>query len=137
MSKSTPFNPNEVIRRAQTEIICALLRLLFDDKPVIIQKLYKYTNPNSGISDGYLIDSVRLTNDYHNVEVTVRDLNYDAVEDVDEAATLVEVFGVGRNEEIFISNPRTFILKEQEDAANLNLLSLIYTEAEKALQNGN
>ena len=124
--KHITFNTAEVIHRAQTEIICAFLRLLDDDKPVIIKKLYKFINDNSCLRDGFLVESVRLVNDFHYVEVTVRDVNYETVNDVDDIDE--------QDMTSFIDVTRSFILKEQPQVEHLRLLAFVYDECAKVLK---
>lgn len=125
--KKTTFDPVETITRAQTEIICALLRLLpWTETAVPIRRMHTYLNTDSMLADGFLIESVRLVDYGHNIEMTYREINYETtVWPID-----------GSDKHLFKEMPRTRILKpDSSDRDLLPMLAEIYTEAEKRLEN--
>jgi hypothetical protein len=126
--KSIPFDPKEVVTRAQTEIICALLRLLpWSGEPVRVHKMHRFLNSNSYLPDGYVVESVRLVEDGHHVEVTVREVNYEYLDN-----TIHDVSEVDEehNTHFLQETTTSFIVKSDPgDRDLLPLLSLIYEEA--------
>lgn len=131
--KTTPFNPSEVISRAQTELICALLRLLpWDGTPVRVHKMHRFLNPDSYLPDGYVVESVRLVEDGHHVEVTIREVNYEYLDNTIHDVSEVDE---DHNTHFLKEETSSFIVKpDAGDHDLLPLLVLVYKQAQKNLE---
>ena len=44
-----------------------------------IRKMHRYLNPNSGLPDGFLVESVQLMNDGHDVAAVIRNVDYETL----------------------------------------------------------
>ena len=120
----------DVITRAQTEIICDLLHLLPWNDVVTIHKFFLFVNTDSYLLDGIFIDSVRLVNDGHYVEVTFRRIDY---EKFDKTGRSVDSLGED-DDRFFEPSLSTCILKSNHTDRNLlPLLDLVYAEAKNKL----
>lgn len=119
MSKRNPipFSTAELLNRAQTEIICALLRLIpWERRTVRIGKMFRFLNRNSSLEDGYMVEAVTLTDDGHHLEATIREIDYEQPDACPKKET------------------KTFpLVTKENDIDNLALLKLIYDAAEKEL----
>lgn len=128
------FSTKEVLTRVQTEIICALLRLIPWETPVVpIRKMHLYLNPNSGLPDGFLVESVQLANDGHDILAVIRNIDY---ETLDQTIHDVSEVDENTNTQYFMDKTETVILKPQSNEwafENIALLKLIYDETEKAI----
>lgn len=132
--KRNIFSTNDALVRVQTEIICALLRLIPWETPVIpIRKMHRYLNPNSGLPDGFLVESVQLMNDGHDVAAVIRNVDY---ETLDQTIHDVSEVDENTNTQYFMDKTETLILKPSSDEwtfENIALLKLIYDYIEVAL----
>lgn len=132
------FSTKEVLTRVQTEIICALLRLIPWETPVVpIRKMHRFLNPDSGLPDGYLVESVQLVNDGHDVQVVIRKVDY---ETLDQTIHDVSEVDENNNTQYLMDKTETFILKplpnewpDEWIIENIALLKLIYDETEKTI----
>ena len=128
------FSTEEVLTRVQTEIICALLRLIPLETPEVpIRKMHRYLNPDSGLPDGFLVETVQLVNDGHDVRTVIRDVDY---ETLDQTIHDVSEIDENTNTHYLKDTTETFVLKPRSDEwtfENIALLKLIYDEAEKAI----
>ena len=132
MRKRIPFNTAEVISRAQTEIICALLRLIPWENTIPINRMHIFLNTDSYLADGYLIESVRLVEDGHHVQMTFRPIDYGKL---DESGLSIRQIDEKKHLHLFEKEPQTCILHPSaEDENLLPLLDIIYTEAERAVE---
>lgn len=132
--KQPLFSTNDALARVQTEIICALLRLIPRETPVVtINKMHRFLNPNSGLPDGFLVENVRLVNDGHNVIALIRQVDYETLDqtihDVSEIDENTNTHYLQYTTETFVLNPRS----DEWTFENIALLKLIYDEAEKAI----
>lgn len=133
MRKKNEFDPMEVIRLAQTEIICGLLRLIPRKQTVRINKMFRFLNTDSGLGDGFVVDSVRLVEDGHYVEMTYREPDYETLD-----LTIHDITDIDeKHGQQYLLEPQTVILKERPgDTDQIRLLAMIYTEAMNRLKNG-
>lgn len=132
--KQPLFSTNDALARVQTEIICALLRLIPRENPEVpINKMHRFLNPNSGLPDGFLVENVRLVNDGHNVIALIRQVDYEkldqTIHDVTEIDENTDTRYLQYTTETFVLNPRS----DEWTFENIALLKLIYDEAEKAI----
>ena len=136
--KRTPFSTDEALDRVQREIICALLRLIPRETTVVpIRKMHRYLNPDSGLPDGYLVESVQLVNNGHDVQVVIRKVDY---ETLDQTIHDVSEVDESNNTQYLMDKTETFILESLSDVwpdewiiENIALLKLIYDETEKTI----
>lgn len=133
-TKRTLFSTNDALARVQREIICALLRLIPRENPEVpINKMHLYLNPNSGLPDGFLVESVRVVNDGHDVIALIRNVDYETLDqtihDVTEIDENTNTHYLQYTTETFVLNPRS----DEWTFMNIALLKLIYDEAEKAI----
>lgn len=132
--KRNIFSTNDALDRVQREIICALLRLIPWETPVVtIRKMHRFLNPNSGLPDGFLVESVQLADDGHNVLAVIRNVDYETLDQ-----TIHDVSEVDENTDTqyFMDKTETVVLKPHSDEwtfENIALLKLIYDETEKAI----
>lgn len=123
----------EVVTRAQTELICALLRLLpWSGEPVRVHKMHRYLNTDSYLPDGYVVESVRLVNDGHDIELTRREVNYEYLDN-----TIHDVSEVDEdtNTHFLHDTTSSFIVRSSAgDRDLLPLLVMVYREAKQNLQ---
>lgn len=128
------FSTKEVLTRVQTEIICALLRLIPRETTVVpIRKMHRYLNPDSGLPDGFLVETVQLVNDGHDVRAVIRDVDY---ETLDQTIHDVSEIDENTNTHYLKDTTETFVLKPRSDEwtfENIALLKLIYDETEKTI----
>lgn len=132
------FSAKEALARVQTEIICALLRLIPWDATVVpIRKMHRFLNPDSGLPDGYLVENVQLVNDGHDVQAVIRRVDY---ETLDQTIHDVSEVDENNNTQYLMDKTETFILKSLSDEwpnewiiENIALLKLIYDETEKTI----
>ena len=124
----------EILNRAQTEIICGLLRLIpWKNRTIVINKMHYFLNPDSNLPDGFLVKSVTLTEDGHYVEATIQRVDYDHLDQ-----TIHDVMEIDENTNtcFLLDETETMRLKAINNSwvyQNLALLRLIYDEAEKKL----
>lgn len=132
--KRNIFSTNDALDRAQREIICALLRLIPREATVVpIRKMHRYLNPNSGLPDGFLVETVQLVNDGHDVRAVIRDVDY---ETLDQTIHDVSEIDENTNTHYLKDTTETFVLKPRSDEwtfENIALLKLIYDETEKTI----
>lgn len=132
--KRNIFSTNDALDRVQREIICALLRLIPWETPVVpIRKMHRFLNPNSGLPDGYLVESVQLVNDGHDVLAVIRNVDY---ETLDQTIHDVSEIDENTNTHYLKDTTETFVLKPRSDEwtfENIALLKLIYDETEKTI----
>lgn len=132
--KRAPFSTDEALARVQREIICALLRLIPRETTVVpIRKMHRYLNPDSGLPDGFLVETVQLVNDGHDVLAVIRNVDY---ETLDQTIHDVSEVDENTNTQYFMDTTETFVLKPRSDEwtfENIALLKLVYDEAEKVL----
>ena len=133
MRKKNEFDPTEVIRQAQTEIICGLLRLIPRNQTVRINKMFRFLNTDSGLGDGFVVDSVRLVEDGHYVEMTYREPDYETLD-----LTIHDITDIDeKHGQQYLLEPQAVILKEHPgDTDQIRLLAMIYTEVRNRLKNG-
>ena len=128
------FSTEEVLTRVQTEIICALLQLIPRETTVVpIRKMHLYLNPNSGLPDGFLVETIQLVNDGHDVQAIIRDVDYETLDQTIHDVTEIDE---NTNTHYLKDTTETFVLKPRSDEwtfENIALLKLIYDEAEKAI----
>lgn len=133
-TKRTLFSTDEALARVQTEIICALLRLIPRETTVVpIRKMHRYLNPNSGLPDGVLVESVQLANDGHDVLAVIRNVDYETLDQTIHDVTEVDE---NTNTQYFMDKTETVILKPRSDEwtfENIALLKLIYDETKKTI----
>lgn len=135
MAKSKKIiSTTEVFNRAQTEIICGLLRLIpWENRAIVINKMHYFLNPDSGLPDGFLVKSVTLTEDGHYVEATIQRVDYDHLDQTIHDVTEIDE---NSNTHFLMDETETMRLKPIDNSwvyQNLALLKLIYDEAEKKL----
>ena len=131
MKTKHPFSTSEVIVKAQTEIICALLRLLPYDEEIAINRMHVYLNEESFLPDGFFVKSVRLIEYGHMVEMTYRSVNH---EKLDKTALNIQDLNEKDHPDLFIKGTETCTLKPSFINRDLlPLLVMIYEEAEKNL----
>lgn len=132
--KRNIFSTNDALDRVQKEIICALLRLIPLDTTVVpIRKMHRYLNPDSGLPDGFLVETVQLVNDGHDVRAVIRDVDY---ETLDQTIHDVSEIDENTNTHYLKDTTETFVLKPRSDEwtfENIALLKLIYDETEKTI----
>lgn len=132
--KRNIFSTNDALDRVQREIICALLRLIPRETTVVpIRKMHRYLNPDSGLPDGFLVETVQLVNDGHDVLAVIRNVDY---ETLDQTIHDVSEVDENTNTQYFMDTTETFVLKPRSDEwtfENIALLKLVYDEAEKVL----
>lgn len=135
-TKRVPFSTSELLKNAQTEIICALLRLIpWEKRTVSINKMLYFLNPDSDLTDGYLIKSVGVADDGHHVEVTIRRVNYDYLDQ-----TIHDVTEIDENTNThFLSDATETSVVDVLDGnwgfVNLTMLKLVYDKAEEVIDN--
>lgn len=133
MNKKAPFAPCESIVQAQTEIICALLRLLPWGASVPINRMHIFLNTDSYLADGFLIESVQSVNDGHDVQMTFVPIDY---ERLDSSGLQIQQINEKKHRNyVFETKSQTCILRPSaEDESLLQLLDIIYNEAERAVK---
>lgn len=132
--KRNIFSTNDALDRVQREIICALIRLIPRENPEVpINKMHRFLNPNSGLPDGFLVESVRVVNDGHDVIALIRNVDYETLDqtiyDVTEIDENTNTHYLQHTTETFVLNPHS----DEWTFENIVLLKLIYDEAEKAI----
>ncbi len=135
MAKSKQIiSTTEVLNRAQTEIICGLLRLIpWENRTIVINKMHYFLNPDSDLPDGFLVQKVTLTEDGHYVEATIRRVNYDYLDQTIHDVTEIDE---NTNTCFLLDETETIRLEPIDNSwvyQNLALLKLIYDEAENVL----
>ena len=135
MAKSKQIiSTTEVLNRAQTEIICGLLRLIpWENRTIVINKMHYFLNPDSDLPDGFLVKSVTLTEDGHYVEATIQRVDYDHLDQTIHDVTEIDE---NTNTCFLLDETETMRLEPIDNSwvyQNLALLKLIYDEAEKKL----
>ncbi len=132
MKTTSLFNPSEVIERAQREIVCALLRLLpSDGTPVKLNKMFHFMNRNSLLPDGFLLKSVRLVEYGHYIELTVKEPDYETLDN-----TIHDITEVSEESytEFLKDETVSFLLDVRaDDPDRISLLALVYDTANAQL----
>lgn len=136
--KRNIFSTNDALDRVQREIICALLRLIPRETTVVpIRKMHRFLNPDSGLPDGFLVESVQLVNDGHDVQAVIRNVDY---ETLDQTIHDISEVDESTNTQYLMDKTETFILKplpnewpDEWIIENIALLKLIYDETEKTI----
>ena len=137
-TKQNLFSTDKALARVQTEIICALLRLIPRETTVVpIRKMHRFLNPDSGLPDGFLVESVQLVNDGHDVQAVIRNVDY---ETLDQTIHDISEVDESTNTQYLMDKTETFILKtlpnewpDEWIIENIALLKLIYDETEKTI----
>ena len=134
-NKPAPFNTRDVIIRAQTEILCAMLRLFERNniRMVLVHKMYRFLNRDSLLLDGYLVEEVSVGEDFHNISVSVRGVDY---EELDQTIHDVSEVDEDSTPEFFKKETSRFTVRTNEpDIDNLALLAFVYNEVEDIIEN--